>query len=258
MEFNNILIRIENKISYITINRPKQLNALNSETIKELHNAITYSENNKEVRCILITGSGDKAFVAGADIKEFAGFNIEEGEKLARKGQELLFDLLENCSKPTIAAINGFALGGGLELAMSCHIRLASTNAKMGLPEVSLGVIPGYGGTQRLANLVGKGKALEMISTASMISAEQALNYGLVNDICDQEELISNCEKIASKISRNSPNAISSAIKSVNAGFTDGVDGYEVEKKEFGKCFGTDEFIEGTTAFLEKRKANFN
>ena len=258
MEFNNILIRIENKISYITINRPKQLNALNSETIKELHNAITYSENNKEARCILITGSGDKAFVAGADIKEFAGFNIEEGEKLARKGQELLFDLLENCSKPTIAAINGFALGGGLELAMSCHIRLASTNAKMGLPEVSLGVIPGYGGTQRLANLVGKGKALEMISTASMISAEQALNYGLVNDICDQEELISNCEKIASKISRNSPNAISSAIKSVNAGFTDGVDGYEVEKKEFGKCFGSDEFIEGTTAFLEKRKANFN
>ena len=258
MEFNNILIRIENKISYITINRPKQLNALNSETIKELHNAITHSENNKEVRCILITGSGDKAFVAGADIKEFAGFNIEEGEKLARKGQELLFDLLENCSKPTIAAINGFALGGGLELAMSCHIRLASTNAKMGLPEVSLGVIPGYGGTQRLANLVGKGKALEMISTASMISAEQALNYGLVNDICDQEELISNCEKIASKICRNSPKAISSAIKSVNAGFTDGVDGYEVEKKEFGKCFGTDEFIEGTIAFLEKRKANFN
>ncbi len=257
MEFNNILIRVENKISYITINRPKQLNALNSETIKELHNAIIYSEGNKEVRCILITGSGDKAFVAGADIKEFADFNIEEGEKLGRKGQELLFDLLENCSKPTIAAINGFALGGGLELAMSCHIRLASTNAKMGLPEVSLGLIPGYGGTQRLANLVGKGKALEMISTASMISAEQALNCGLVNNICDQEELISNCEKIASKISRNSPNAISSAIKSVNAGFIDGVNGYEVEKKEFGKCFGTDDFIEGTTAFLEKRKANF-
>lgn len=257
MEFNNILIRVENKISYITINRPKHLNALNSETIKELHNAITYSEADKEVRCILITGSGDKAFVAGADIKEFADFNIEEGEKLARKGQELLFDLLENCSKPTIAAINGFALGGGLELAMSCHIRLACTTAKMGLPEVSLGVIPGYGGTQRLANLVGKGKALEMIFTASMISAEQALNYGLVNDTCDQEKLISNCEKIASKISRNSPNAIASAIKSVNAGFIDGVNGYEIEKKEFGKCFGTDEFIEGTTAFLEKRKANF-
>ena len=257
MEFNNILIGVENKICYITINRPKQLNALNSETIKELHNAIIYSESNKEVRCILITGSGEKAFVAGADIKEFTHFNIEEGEKLARKGQELLFDLLENCSKPTIAAINGFALGGGLELAMSCHIRLASTNAKMGLPEVSLGVIPGYGGTQRLANLVGKGKALEMISTASMISAEQALNCGLVNDICNQEELISNCEKIASKISRNSPKAISSAIKSINAGFIDGVNGYEVEKKEFGKCFGTDDFIEGTTAFLEKRKANF-
>ena len=257
MEFNNILIRVENKISYITINRPKQLNALNSVTITELHNAITYSESNKEVRCILITGSGDKAFVAGADIKEFADFNIEEGHELARKGQELLFDLLENCSKPTVAAINGFALGGGLELAMSCHIRFASKNAKMGLPEVSLGVIPGYGGTQRLANLVGKGKALEMISTACMISAEQALNLGLVNDIFDQEELISSCEKIASKISRNSPNAISSAIKSVNAGFIDGVNGYEIEKKEFGKCFGTVDFIEGITAFLEKRKANF-
>lgn len=257
MEFNNILIRVKNKISYITINRPKQLNALNSKTINELHNAITYSEADKEVRCILITGSGDKSFVAGADIKEFADFNIQEGEELARKGQELLFDLLENCSKPTIAAINGFALGGGLELAMSCHIRVASTNAKMGLPEVSLGVIPGYGGTQRLANLVGKGKAFEMITTASMISAEQALNCGLVNDIYDQEELVSNCEKIASKICRNSPKAISSAIKSVNAGFIDGVNGYDVEKKEFGKCFGTDDFIEGTTAFLEKRKANF-
>jgi enoyl-CoA hydratase len=165
--------------------------------------------------------------------------------------------LLENCSKPTIAAVNGFALGGGLELAMSCHIRIASLNAKMGLPEVSLGVIPGYGGTQRLANLVGKGKAMEMICTASMLSAEDALQWGLVNSVCEQEDLILDCEKIASKICRNSPMAISSAIKSVNAGFIDGVDGFEVEKKEFGKCFGTEEFTEGTTAFLEKRKANF-
>jgi len=257
MDYNNIILEINNKISYITINRPNQLNALNSETIKELNHAIIYSEENKNVRCIILTGSGSKAFVAGADIKEFAGFSIEEGENLARKGQEQLFDLLENCSKPTIAAVNGFALGGGLELAMSCHIRVASLNAKMGLPEVSLGLIPGYGGTQRLSNLVGKGKAMEMICTSGMLSAEDALQWGLINSICDQEDLISNCEKIASKICRNSPMAISSAIKSVNAGFIDGVDGFEVEKKEFGKCFGTEQFTEGTTAFLEKRKANF-
>ena len=258
MEFNNILVEISNNISYITINRPKQLNALNIETINELSSAITYSEKSSVVRCIILTGRGEKAFVAGADIKEFAGFNTEQGENLARNGQEILFDLLDNCAKPTIAAINGFALGGGLELAMSCHIRIASINARMGLPEVSLGVIPGYGGTQRLANLIGKGKALELISTAEMLSAQESLKWGLVNNICEQSELMSICEKIASKICRNSPKAISSAIKSVNAGFTDGVDGYEVEKKEFGKCFGTDEFIEGTTAFLEKRKANFN
>ena len=257
MNYNNILLEVKDKISYITINRPNQLNALNSETIKELNSAILHSEENKEVRCFILTGSGTKAFIAGADIKEFADFNTEKGENLARKGQEQLFDLLENCSKPTIAAVNGFALGGGLELAMSCHIRIASLNAKMGLPEVSLGVIPGYGGTQRLANLVGKGKAMEMICTASMLSAEDALQWGLVNSVCEQEDLILDCEKIASKICRNSPMAISSAIKSVNAGFIDGVDGFEVEKKEFGKCFGTEEFTEGTTAFLEKRKANF-
>ena len=257
MNYNNILLEISDNISYITINRPNQLNVLNSETIKELNSAILYSEENNEVRCIILTGSGTKAFVAGADIKEFAGFSIEEGENLARKGQEQLFDLLENCSKPTIAAVNGFALGGGLELAMSCHIRVASLNAKMGLPEVSLGLIPGYGGTQRLSYLVGKGKAMEMICTSGMLSAEDALQWGLINSICDQEDLISNCEKIASKICNNSPMAISSAIKSVNAGFIDGVDGFEVEKKEFGKCFGTEQFTEGTTAFLEKRKANF-
>ena len=258
MKFNNILLDISNNISYITINRPKQLNALNKETINELSLAINYSEKSSVVRCIILTGSGEKAFVAGADIKEFAGFNTNQGENLARNGQEILFDLLDNCTKPTIAAINGFALGGGLELAMSCHIRIASINAKMGLPEVSLGVIPGYGGTQRLTNLVGKGKALELITTAGMVTAEEALQWGLVNNICKQSELMSTCEKIAFKICGNSPKAISSAIKSVNAGFIDGVDGYDVEKKEFGKCFGTDEFIEGTTAFLEKRKANFN
>ena len=257
MNYNNIILEINNKVSYITINRPNQLNALNSETIKELNHAIIFSEENQNVRCVLLTGSGTKAFVAGADIKEFSEFNSSQGEELSRKGQKLLFDKLENCSIPTIAAINGFALGGGLELAMSCHVRVASTNSKMGLPEVSLGVIPGYGGTQRLSNLVGKGKAMEMVFTAGMITAEEAFQCGLVNSICEQEDLIPTCEKIASKICRNSGVAISSAIKAINASFTDGTNGYEVEKKEFGNCFGTKEFIEGTTAFLEKRKAEF-
>ena len=257
MDFNNILLEVKNNISYITINRANYLNALNSETIQELNKAIIYSDENNEVKCIIITGVGDKAFVAGADIKEFASFNRQEGESLSRKGHELLFDLLDNCSKPTIAAINGFALGGGLELAMSCHIRLASDNAKMGLPEVSLGVIPGYGGTQRLSQLVGKGKALEMITSAAMISSAEALKWGLINKECSQKELMQECEKIAFRICRNSPMAIASAIKSVNAGFKNSTEGFEVEKKEFGKCFGTKEFLEGTTAFLEKRKANF-
>jgi enoyl-CoA hydratase len=257
MDYKNILLESKNAIAYITVNRPKQLNALNTETIVELNNAITIAEKDKSVRCMIITGAKNKAFIAGADIKEFANHSKKEGEELARKGQELLFDMLENCGTPSIAAINGFALGGGLELAMACHIRIACDNAKMGLPEVSLGVIPGYGGTQRLANLVGKGKAMEMITTAGMISSDEANKWGLVNHICQQEELIPTAEKIASKIMRNSPMAMESAIKSVNAGFETGVDGFEVEKKEFGNCFGTTEFQEGTTAFLEKKKPNF-
>mgnify|MGYP001373578663 CR=1 FL=1 len=257
MDYNNIILEIKNKISYITINRPNQLNSLNFETIKELNKAIIFSEENKNIRSIILTGRGNKSFVAGADIKEFAEFSPSQGEELARKGQDLLFNKLENCLKPTIAAINGFALGGGLELAMSCHIRIASKNSKMGLPEVSLGVIPGYGGTQRLSNLVGKGKAMEMIFTATMITAEEAFKHGLVNSICEQEELIPKCEKIISEICKNSGSAISSAIQAINAGFIDAKNGYEIEKKEFGKCFGTKEFIEGTTAFLEKRKAEF-
>ena len=257
MTYENILSENKDGICYLTINRPKQLNALNGATILELNKAILSADSDSSVRCIILTGADNKAFVAGADIKEFAGFDISEGESLARKGQELLFDLLENIGTPSIAAINGFALGGGLELAMSCHIRVASDNAKMGLPEVSLGVIPGYGGTQRLANLVGKGKAMELITTAGMLNAEDAKSWGLVNHVCTLDELIPMAEKIASKIKRNSPMAISKAIKTVNAGFIDGVNGFEVEKQEFGKCFGTPEFIEGTTAFMEKRKANF-
>ena len=257
MDYKNIISKNKQNICYLTVNRPKQLNALNGKTISELNKAIIIAENDKSVRCIILTGADTKAFVAGADIKEFASFDSISGEDLARKGQELLFDLLENIGTPSIAAINGFALGGGLELAMASHIRIASDNAKMGLPEVSLGVIPGYGGTQRLANLVGKGKAMEMITTAGMLSANEAKDWGLVNHVCSQEELIPMAEKIASKIKRNSPMAIRKAIKSVNAGFINGVDGFEVEKKEFGNCFGAPEFIEGTTAFMEKRKPNF-
>jgi len=257
MSYENILSENKDGVCCITINRPKQLNALNSTTIVELNKAIIKADNDNSVRCIILTGADAKAFVAGADIKEFAKFDVSQGENLARQGQKVLFDLLENATTPSIAAVNGFALGGGLELAMACHIRIASDNAKMGLPEVSLGIIPGYGGTQRLANLVGKGKAMEMITTAGMLSAEEAQQWGLVNHVCSQEELIPMAEKIASKIKRTSPLAISKAIKAVNAGFTDGINGFEVEISEFGSCFETPEFIEGTTAFMEKRKANF-
>ena len=257
MNYKNIISEDKNNICYVTINRPKQLNALNSATIFELNKALVKAENDKSIRCIILTGAEKKAFVAGADIKEFASFEPSFGENLARKGQEMLFDLLENSQTPSIAAINGFALGGGLELAMASHIRIASDNAKMGLPEVSLGVIPGYGGTQRLANLVGRGKAMEMIITAGMFSANEAKEWGLVNYVCTQEELMPMAEKIATKIKKNSPMAIGKAIKSINAGFICDIDGFEVEKKEFGNCFATTEFIEGTNAFMEKRKPNF-
>ena len=255
--FNNIEIKEENQIAWVTINRPKQLNALNKETIAEISEYIGETEKNLTVRVIIITGSGDKAFVAGADIKEFVNFSVEEGKNLARKGQKSLFDKIEKCSKPVIAAVNGFALGGGLELAMSCHVRIASDNARLGLPETSLGVIPGYGGTQRLAQLAGKGKAMEMILTAGMIKADEALKWGIVNAVVPQEELMETCSKMASKMINNSPNAQKVAMRAILAGFEDGVDGYKAEIRAFGKCFGTPEFVEGTTAFMEKRKANF-
>lgn len=257
MSYNNILTENKGNIQYITINRPKQLNALNKETIEELSDAMRSAEKDANVGVVILTGSGDKSFVAGADIKEFADFDQGKGKELSQVGHDTLFNLIESMGTPVIAAINGFALGGGLELAMSSHIRIASDNAKMGLPEVSLGVIPGYGGTQRLAQLVGKGKAMEMVATAGMISAEEGLKWGLVNHVTSQEELISLAEKIASKILNNSPNAIAAAMKCINANYTDGVNGFKVEVEEFGNCFGTPEFIEGTTAFLEKRKPNF-
>lgn len=257
MNFENILVQQNEGIAKITINRPSKLNALNKNTIAELHEAFKLLEVDKAVKVIIITGSGEKAFVAGADISEFANFSVEEGTELARKGQEILFDFIQNLSTPVIAAINGFALGGGLELAMAAHFRIASSNAKMGLPEVSLGVIPGYGGTQRLPQLVGKGKAMEMIMSASMISAEEAKEWGLVNYVVEQEELIPLCENIAAKIMRNSSVAIGAAIKAINANYTNCVNGYSVEIENFGISFGTDDFKEGTTAFLEKRKPNF-
>lgn len=257
MNYENILIA-SGGVATVTINRPAKLNALNKQTIEELHHAFATLADDAQVRAIIVSGSGEKAFVAGADIAEFADFSIEEGAQLAARGHELLFNFVQNLRKPVIAAINGFALGGGLELAMACHFRVASDNAKMGLPEVSLGVIPGYGGTQRLPQLVGKGRAMEMIMTAGMISAEEAKTYGLVNHVVPQAELLDFCNGIAQKILRNSPTAISQAIKAVNANFEDGVNGYETEIKSFGKCFGTEDFKEGTTAFLEKRKAEFS
>ncbi|MFL1010678.1 enoyl-CoA hydratase/isomerase family protein [Flavisericum labens] len=257
MSYNNILLEENNGIATITINRPKKLNALNQETIKELHEAFKTANEDKGTKVILVTGSGEKAFVAGADISEFADYDVSEGKQLAANGQKILFDFVENLSTPVIAAVNGFALGGGLELAMACHFRVASDNAKLGLPEVSLGVIPGYGGTQRLPQLIGKGRAMEMIMTAGMIDAKQALTFGLVNHVATQEELLPLCEKIAGKILNNSSVAISAAIKAINANYKDGVNGFDVEINDFGNCFDTEDFTEGTTAFLEKRKADF-
>ncbi|HKJ49046.1 MAG TPA: enoyl-CoA hydratase-related protein [Christiangramia sp.] len=257
MSYSNILEEIDDNILTITINRPKKLNALNRETIQELHEAFKEAKDDDEVKVVIITGSGEKAFVAGADISEFSDFSPKEGKRLAAEGQEKLFNYVANFPKPVIAAVNGFALGGGLELAMSAHFRIASDNAKMGLPEVSLGVIPGYGGTQRLPQLVGKGRAMEMIMTAGMIDANQALQYGLVNHVVSLDELTEFTEGIAGKIMKNSGVAICGAIKAINANYEDGVNGFETEINEFGRSFGTEDFKEGTSAFLNKRKADF-
>ncbi|MDT0650046.1 enoyl-CoA hydratase/isomerase family protein [Autumnicola edwardsiae] len=257
MDYKNLIVEIDDNILYVTINRPSKLNALNKDTIAELHEAFADAKEDEETKVIILTGSGEKAFVAGADISEFSDFSPEEGKQLAADGQAKLFDYVANFPKPVIAAINGFALGGGLELAMSAHFRIASDNAKMGLPEVSLGVIPGYGGTQRLPQLVGKGRAMEMIMTAGMIDANQALRYNLVNHVTAQDELIEFAESMAAKILKNSSVAISAAIRAINANYEAGVNGFETEIEEFGRCFGTEDFEEGTSAFLNKRKANF-
>ncbi len=256
MDYENILTEIRDSILYLTINRPKQLNALNKAVFTELENVFTELAPKDEVKSILITGSGEKAFAAGADIKEFADFSVEEGKELSANGQRI-FKIIETFKKPVIAAVNGFALGGGLELAMACHIRLASDNARFGQPEVSLGVTPGYAGTQRLTQLIGKGKATELLMTGAMIKAEEALKFGLVNYVMPQEELITKTEELLKTIMKQSPVAVAGVIQCVDAYFTDGVDGFKTEVEEFGKCFGTEDFREGTDAFMNKRKANF-
>ncbi len=256
MEYQNLISEIKENILYVTINREKALNALNKSTLDELADVVAFANKTDEVRGVIITGAGEKAFVAGADIKEFSDYNAKEGEELAKRGQELVFNAIENSAKPFIAAINGFALGGGLELAMACHIRIASDQAKMGLPEVTLGLIPGYGGTQRLTQLVGKGKAIEMITTANMITAEQAEKIGLVNDVVPLPDLISKAEEILNTIKKRAPLAIAAALKAVIASVNE-ANGYETEIREFGKSFETADFKEGVSAFLEKRKPNF-
>ncbi|MGZ5210076.1 MAG: enoyl-CoA hydratase/isomerase family protein [Kaistella sp.] len=255
MNYENIILEKDGKTAIITINRPESLNALNYKTIQELSEAFGQLNDDADVRVIILTGSGEKSFVAGADIKEFSDFGTKAAEDLARNGQNILFNKIENLNKPVIAAVNGFALGGGLELAMSCHIRYASENAKLGLPEVTLGLIPGYGGTQRLPQLVGKGLANELIFSAKMITAERAKEIGLVNEVFSSEELLDKTKELATLISKNSPMGISKAIAAVNLSGTP--KGFETEIKSFGELFEMDDKKEGVAAFLEKRKPSF-
>ncbi|UAY56636.1 enoyl-CoA hydratase-related protein [Arachidicoccus terrestris] len=251
----NILITIDDNIQTIAINRPESLNALNGSTLKELSEALDEAEHNPSIRVIIITGSGEKSFVAGADIKEFADYDSAAATEMSRKGQATVFDKIEHLRKPVIAAINGFALGGGLELALACHIRYASENARLGLPEVTLGLIPGYGGTQRLPKLVGKGLANEMILSAKMISAGRAKEIGLVNEVFPLAELMEKTRQLADSIAKNSPMGIAEAIQAVNA--SDAENGFEKEMMAFGRLFDMSDKKEGVTAFLEKRKPIF-
>jgi enoyl-CoA hydratase len=255
--YTTLLTALDNNILTITINRPDKLNALNRDVMSDLLKAMEEVESNKDIKAVIITGSGNKSFVAGADISEFVGLSSGEGMDLARRGQDIFFRI-ENCSKPVIAAVNGFALGGGCELAMACHFRIAAENAKFGQPEVNLGLIPGYGGTQRLVQLIGKGRALEFLMTAGMIDAPAALQYGLVNYVVPQEELLHKATALLQTIIAKAPFAINRCIAAVNAVFDHNRNGYEVELEAFGDCFDTEDMKEGATAFLEKRKANFS
>jgi enoyl-CoA hydratase len=257
MNFQTIVTSTDAGICTITINRPDKLNALNKTVIEELSKAIDEVISNANIRSAIITGSGPKAFVAGADISEFTSLDAKGGKALAKKGQDLVFSKIENSSKPIIAAVNGFALGGGCELAMSCHFRIASDNAKFGQPEVNLGLIPGYGGTQRLVQLIGKGRAMESLMTGNMIDANTALQYGLVNHVVSLEELLTSAKAILAIINLKAPLAVAGCIKAANAVFDEKENGYAVEINIFGELFDTADAKEGAAAFLEKRKANF-
>lgn len=256
MTYTNILLDIHDHVLTITINRPDKLNALNKLTIQEIGDAVEQAAKNTSIAGIIITGAGEKAFVAGADISEFSSYSVKEGKILSAAGH-IIFKSIELCTKPVIAAINGFALGGGCELAMSCHLRVAAEHAKFGQPEVKLGLIPGYGGTQRLVQLVGKGKAMELLMSAEMIDAQEAYRLGLVNYVTAPGDLLNKANELMQKIIRQSPQAIAGVIRCVDAYYQDGVDGFSAEVDEFGKCFGTEDFKEGVSAFLEKRKAAF-
>ena len=258
MSFENILLEKKNSIAYVTINRPKVLNALNSATIEELRSVFHEVKSDDSVRVVILTGAGEKAFVAGADINELATQDAVSGKKYALRGQNV-FNLIENLGKPVIGCINGFALGGGCELALACTMRLASENAKLGQPEVKLGILPGYGGSQRLPRLVGKGVAMQHILTGEMITAQEALRIGLVNEVTAVTDLIPRAEAIAAKIIANGPLAVQYAMEAVNKGMEMTLaEGLFLEAALFGVCCATEDKKEGTAAFLEKRAAKFN
>ncbi|MFM1876884.1 MAG: hypothetical protein RL266_2621 [Bacteroidota bacterium] len=256
MAYENILTSLNNGIFTITINQPGKLNALSQGVLRDLRAAVQEVYDNSSITGAIITGAGDKAFVAGADISEFQGLNVEQGKKLAANGQEI-FNAIENAPKPIVAAVNGFALGGGCELAMACHMRVANENARFGQPEVNLGLIPGYGGTQRLIQLIGKGKAMELLMTADMIKAEEALKLGLVNHVVPADQLLTRSSEILLKIATKAPVAIAKVIECGNAFFKDGVNGLTFEIEKFGDCCATEDFVEGASAFIEKRKPEF-
>ena len=257
MSYQTLLTALENGICTITINRPDKLNALNKTVFDELNKALDEITASAEIKSVIITGAGPKAFVAGADISEFNGLTKEQAMVMAKRGQDIFFRI-ENSSKPIVAAVNGFALGGGCELAMSCHFRVASDKAKFGQPEVNLGLIPGYGGTQRLVQLIGKGKAMELLMSAQLIDANEAKEYGLVNYVTSSESLLDKTKEILAIINTKAPLAVAGCIKAANAVFDETKDGYNIETEEFGNAFATDDMKEGTAAFLEKRKANFS
>jgi enoyl-CoA hydratase len=255
--YQTLLTDLQEGTLTITINRPDKLNALNKDVIEELGKVMDDVYTNADIKTVILTGSGEKAFVAGADISEFTTLDEDGGAELARRGQHSVFDKIENCPKPVIAAVNGFSLGGGCELAMSCHFRTASENAKFGQPEVNLGLIPGYGGTQRLTQLIGKGKAMELMMTADMIGAEEAKGLGLVNHVFPLADLLTKTREIAQKIHTKAPVAIAKVIACVNDAAKGDQAGFANEIRRFGECFATEDMREGTGAFLEKRKAIF-